>query len=162
MCGLAFLPITSKGSRSIKNLDKVLRTLFTFTLLAEPAGVVTFRIDLALQMGVLKLALAPLEDLLGVIVDLRIVLVCVVALTVDGVIAGNVGITAEPGGVVCLRLELVGGVALTEELGMVLDLWPVMAGFVCSKTVVVTALVGEVGLTVLSGGVVSLRTELVF
>ena len=160
------------GVEALK-LDEVLGTLLggvTYTLLAEPAGVVIFRIDLALQMGVLKLALAPLEDLPGVIaliaelggvVDLRIVLVCVVALTVDGVIAGNVGLTAEPGRVVCLRLEVVGDVALTEELGMVLDLWPVMAGFVWSKTVVVTALVGEVGLTVLSGGVISLRAELV-
>ena len=100
----------------------------TSTLLAEPAGVVTFRIDLALQTGVLKLTLAPLEDLLGVValiaqpggvVDLRIVLVCVVALTVDRVIVGDVGLTTELGGVMCLRLELVGDVTLTEELGMI-------------------------------------------
>ena len=46
----------------------------------------------------------------------------------------------------CLRLELVRDVALTEELWMVLDLWPVMAGFTWSTIVVVTALDGEVGL----------------
>ena len=121
---------------------------------------------MALQI---KLTLAPLEDLLevvaliaepGGVVDLRIVLVhvCVVA---DGIIVGDVGLTAKPGGVVCLRLELVGHAALTEELGMVLEMWPVMVGLVWSTIVVVMALVGEVSLTVLSGGVVSLRAELV-
>ena len=51
---------------------------------------------------------------------------------------GDVGLTAEPEGGMCLRTELI-DVALIEELGRILDLWPVMAGFVGS-TVVVTAL----------------------
>ena len=44
--GLAFLFKTGKG----------IRCGFTTTLLADPAGVVTFTIDLVLQIGVLKLA----------------------------------------------------------------------------------------------------------
>ena len=93
----------------------------------------------------------PLEDLLGVValvaepggvVDLRIVLVCVAAVTVDGVIVGDVGLTAEPGGVVCSTLD----VALTEELGRVMDLWRVWAEFVQSSLVVITLLEGVDGI----------------
>ena len=103
----------------------------TLFLLAVTAGVVTFKVDLTLLTGVFKLTFEPFEDLSGVVglrtgvVDLRIVPIRVVALPVDEVIVeveGDVCLTAEPGGVVCLRTELVEDVALLEELGSVLDL----------------------------------------
>ena len=99
--------------------------------LAVRAGVVTVIVDLALLIGSFKsyvlhqLKSYWLESRTRRGCRLENSLISVVALPGDGVnveVEGDDRLTAELGWVMCLRTELVGDVALLEELESVLDL----------------------------------------